>query len=82
MASVARSMVEKPKPKNGGGNLNRRVAAIGRAPRTIVCFACASTSEIVLGRIDSDKMCDRCRKPLKRGVVVQAPAASRRKDVR
>lgn len=76
MAAVAR-VTTSPNARE----LSRKaVSVIGRAPRTVVCFRCAHQHEIILGRIDSDRACVRCRKSLKQGVIVQGAAKPKRKD--
>jgi DNA-directed RNA polymerase subunit RPC12/RpoP len=79
MATVARGMTTDKRSAEGARKeLSRKaVATIGRAPRNVVCFNCAKDNEIILGRIDSDRSCPRCRKKIVRGAVVQGPAYGR-----
>jgi hypothetical protein len=79
MAAVARPLEVDKGVKEAS---RRAVATIGRAPRNIVCFRCARKHEIVLGRIDSDKPCARCKKTLRQGVVIQSAARPRNADKR
>ena len=47
---------------------------IGDAPRYIIHAACIEAIDIPLGRFVGARKCHHCRKPMREGLVVSAPA--------